>query len=85
MKKTMTPRMTLAPDIAKVLKQTTKLAVKVDRDTRMDCALLVKEPLHPSKREYTFVPDVRVDVQTLLSIEAKADELLWRNVAPGQC
>jgi hypothetical protein len=43
-----------------------------------------QEPPHPSKREYTFVPEVRVAVQTLLSIDVKADELLWRNVTPGK-
>jgi hypothetical protein len=30
------------------------------------------------------VPEVRVAVQTLLSIDVKADELLWRIVTPGQ-
>src|SRR5258708_3511837 len=31
------------------------------------------------------MPDVWMDVETLLSIEAKAHELLRRDVVPGQC
>jgi hypothetical protein len=50
----------------------------------VDGALLVKEPLCPPKREHTFMPDVWMDVETLLSIEAKAHELLWRDVVAGQ-
>jgi hypothetical protein len=67
------------------LEKAAKLASKVDRDAGVDGALLVEEPLCPSEREHTFMPDVWMDVETLLSIEAKAHELLRRDVVTGQC
>ncbi|MGF6700061.1 hypothetical protein OKW38_004673 [Paraburkholderia sp. MM5496-R1] len=66
------------------LEETTKLAGKVDRDARVDGALLVKEPLGSFESEHPFMPDVWMDVEALLSIKAKAHELLWRYVVPGQ-
>ena len=49
----------------------------------MDSALLVKEPLGSFKCEHTFMPDVRMDIETLLSIKTKAHKVLWTYVVPG--
>jgi transposase len=46
-------------------------------------ALLVKELLGSFKSEHALMPDVRMDVETLLSIKAKAHKLLWSYVVPG--
>jgi DNA-binding transcriptional LysR family regulator len=66
------------------LEETTELAGKLDRDARMDGALLVEEALSASQREHALVPNVRMNVETLLSVETKAHELLGRDVVPGQ-
>jgi hypothetical protein len=49
----------------------------------VDSALLVKEPLGSFKSEHTFMPDVRMDIETLLSIKTEAHEVLWTYVVPG--
>jgi hypothetical protein len=63
--------------------KTTKLLGKFDRYPCVDGTLFVEEPLRAAKREHAFMPDVWMNVEALLSVEAKAHELLWRNVIPG--
>src|SRR5436190_12114961 len=46
----------------------------------MHGALLVEEPLSAAKPEHPFVPDVRMDVESLTPVEAEADEALRRHV-----
>ncbi len=51
----------------------------------MHRALLVEEALRAADAEHAFVPDVRVDVEPLASIEAEADELLGPDAVAGKC
>ena len=57
---------------------------EVDRDARVDGALLVEKALRSLEREHTLVPDIRVDVEALSAVEPKALEPLWRDLVPWQ-
>src|SRR5205823_7356045 len=54
--------------------QASELAREVDGDARVHSALLVEEPLRPSRGVHAFVPDVGMNVEALAPIEAEAHE-----------
>jgi hypothetical protein len=62
------------------LKQASEFPCEVHRDARVHCAFLVEEALRAAEAEYTFVPDVGVDVEPPTAVEAEADEALRRHV-----
>src|SRR5215470_14259805 len=66
------------------LEEAAKLARKVHRHARMHRALLVEEALHTAQTEHPLVPDVRVDVEALTTVEAETDEPLRRHVVARQ-
>src|SRR6266481_4294737 len=50
----------------------------------MDGALLVEEALDPGDTEHAFVPDVRMQVESLAAVEAEAHEALRPDIVAGQ-
>ena len=87
--KTWTRRYTIArqrwPELLqRHLEEAAELAREVDRDAGVHGSLLVEEALRPTGAEHTLVPDVRMDVEPVAAVEAKAHEALRRHVVPGQ-
>ncbi|ANB76481.1 hypothetical protein AYM40_30190 [Paraburkholderia phytofirmans OLGA172] len=66
------------------LEKTIKFTGKVDRYACVDGALLVEESLSPVQREDTFMPDIQMNVETLVSVETKTHEFLRRDVIARQ-
>src|ERR1700722_18901925 len=56
------------------LEQAAEFPGKIHRNARMNRTLSVEKPLCAAQREHPVVPDVRVDIQTLSPVEAKAHE-----------
>src|SRR5262249_15365063 len=66
------------------LEQAAELTRKIDRHARVHRSLLVEEALRTAPPERAFVPHSRVNVEALSTAEAKADELLRRDVIAGK-
>jgi hypothetical protein len=64
--------------------QASELPGEADGDACVHDALPVEESLRAAETEDTFVPDVRVDVETLAAVEAKGDEALRRHIVARQ-
>src|SRR5437867_11523156 len=64
--------------------QAAELACEVDRDAGVDGALLVEEALHSGDAEHPFVPDVRMQVESLAAVEAEAHEALRPDIIAGK-
>src|SRR6185503_7178443 len=65
------------------LEEASELAREVDRHARVHGSLLVEEALRAARAEHAFVPHPRMNIEALVTAEAKADELLRRHVVAG--
>ncbi len=66
------------------LEQAAELLGELDRYARVHGSLPVEKALAAAQAEHAFMPDVRVDVEALFALEAKADEPLRREVVTWQ-
>src|SRR5262245_5508896 len=62
------------------LEQTAEFARKVHGNARVHGTLSVQEALRTAESEYTFVPDVGVNVESLSATEAEAHKTLRGHV-----
>src|ERR1700733_13849521 len=67
-------RMQIKSNLDPRLQQTAEFPGEIHGNASVDRTLPVKEALSAAQREDPFVPDVRVDIQALVPIEAKTYE-----------
>ncbi len=66
------------------LQQTAEFACEFDRYARVHPALAVEEALRSAQAEHTLVPDVRMDIKPLKSVESETDEAQRSEIIAGQ-
>mgnify|MGYP001373889626 CR=1 FL=1 len=62
------------------LKEASEFTGKINGNSSVHSPLFVEEALFPLDRENAFMPDVGMDIKPLVSVAAKADEILGLDV-----
>ena len=64
--------------------KTVELAGEIDGDPRMYPALVIVETLRPHQGKHALVPDVGMDIASLLTAKTKANKVVWGYVIAGE-